>query len=368
MSPAKTKPRTPRKKADAPRRSRRRTREIGVGLIGLGFMGRTHLAAYRSAARVGLPNKLLAVCDQDLARLGGKAFQLGNLEARGTRPFLDLSALTTYGRPEELLAHPGIELVSICTPTPTHVPLALAALAAGKHVLIEKPVALAARDVARLATAARKSGRLCMPAMCMRFWPGWTWLQEAIASGRYGKVRSAVFTRLGTAPNWSQGFYSDPRKSGGALFDLHVHDADFVRWCFGAPESVVSTGTADHVTTLYRYPRGPAHVVAEGGWDHTPGFPFFMGFNVVFEQATVEYALGRSPALTLTRAGKTVGVAVEPGTGYDGEIRHALSVLRGKEEPRATIEEAVDLVRMLEAEKKSLASGRPVKPGPATRR
>lgn len=343
----------------------------GVGIVGFGYMGRTHLASYAAAARAGFPNRVVALCDKELARLGGKAFQLrdrvpGNLEKRGANPFAGLTGVTIHAEAAALFADEEIELVSLCTPTDTHVPLALAALAAGKHVLLEKPVALRAREAARLAAAARKARRLCMPAMCMRFWPGWSWLKERIEARTFGAVHSAVFRRLGSPPAWSRGFYGDPARSGGALFDLHVHDADFVRHCFGAPAELVSTGSLDHVTTLYRYPSGPEHVVAEGGWDHAAGFPFFMGYTVVFARATAEYALvsragGREPLLTLARDGESRPVALEPGTGYDGEIRHALAVLAGREEPRATIDEAVDLLRMLEAERKSLASGRPVR-------
>lgn len=335
-----------------------RRRPIGVGIVGLGFMGRTHLAAYRTAHAAGFRNRVVAACERDLARLGRRAGR-GNLERSGTAP--DLAGVALHAELEPFLADPALELVSVCTPTDTHVPVALAALAAGKHVLLEKPVALAARDVERLARAARKARRHCLPAMCMRFWPGWAWLAEAIAARRYGKVRSAVFRRLASPPAWSRGFYGDPARSGGALFDLHVHDADFVRHCFGAPSSVASTGTLDHVTTLYRYDRGPAHVVAEGGWDHSPGFPFSMGYTVVFERATAEYALGRAPRLTLVRDGKSEGVPLSPGTGYDGEVRHALAVVAGRARPLVSLVEAVGLVRMLAAEGRSLRTGRAVR-------
>jgi predicted dehydrogenase len=334
-------------------------------------MGRTHLAAYRAAAKAGFPNRVVALCDRELARLGGRALALGqtnagkrrkagNLESREPSPFLDVEGLALHEDPRALFADESIELVSLCTPTDTHVTLALAALAAGKHVLVEKPVALRARDVARLVAAAAKARRVCMPAMCMRFWPGWSWLEEAIRARTYGRVESAVFRRLGSRPSWSRGFYEDEARTGGALFDLHVHDADFVRWCFGAPAAVASTGSLDHVTTLYRFARGPAHVVAEGGWDHAPGFPFFMGYTVVFERATAQYALGREPLLTLARDGRTEPIDLPRESGYDGEIRHVLAVLAGRTKLRATLAEALELVRMLAAERRSLATGRVV--------
>lgn len=337
---------------------------VGVGILGFGFMGRTHLAAYRAAAAAGLPNRVLAVCDPALTRArakGGRdsarAVERGNLEsARG--PASELDGIELVNSPAALFADERIELVSVCTPTDSHVPLARAALLAGKHVLVEKPVALDAREVASLAAVARKARRHCLPAMCMRFWPGWAWLKQAIDERDFGRVRSAVFRRLAAPPAWSRDFYGDAERSGGALFDLHVHDADFVRHCFGAPTALVSAGSLAHVTTLYRYPGGPAHVVAEGGWDHTPGFPFFMGFTVVFERATAEFALGREPLLTLSAGGALRPVELPAGTGYDGEIRHALAVVRGGAKPRVSLDEALELVRMLARERQSLATGR----------
>ena len=68
----------------------------------------------------------------------------------------------------------------LCTPTDSHVDLAIAALRAGKHVLVEKPVAVDPADVERLAMVARENGTICMPAHCIRFWPAWAWLRDAI--------------------------------------------------------------------------------------------------------------------------------------------------------------------------------------------
>lgn len=339
-------------------------REVGVGILGFGFMGRTHLAAYRAADAAGFPNRIVALYDPALqaGKGDGRPARRGNLEAaHGPAP--DLAGVESAPSPAALLADERIELVSVCTPTDTHVPLARAALRAGKHVLVEKPVALRAREVVSLMAAARKARRHCLPAMCMRFWPGWAWLKQAIDARTFGRVESAVFRRLAAPPAWSREFYADPARSGGALFDLHVHDADFVRHCFGAPAALVSTGSLAHVTTLYRYPRGPAHVVAEGGWDHTPGFPFFMGFTVVFERATAEFALGREPLLTLSAEGEVRAVELPPGTGYDGEIRHALAVVRARARPRVTLGEALELVRMLARERASLTSGRSLRLG-----
>jgi predicted dehydrogenase len=336
-------------------------REIGVGIVGLGFMGRTHVAAFRAAHAAGRPNRLVAVADSVAERLSGRMPKVGNLDVGGDDVLFDPREVRGYATPEELLADPRVELVSICTPTPTHVDLALRALEAKKHVLLEKPVALASSDVARLADAARSARTLCMPAMCMRFWPGWDWLRERVRDGSFGRVKSAVFRRLGTPPTWSAGFYDDPAKSGGALFDLHVHDADFVRWCFGAPSSVASTGSLAHVTTLYRYDDGPSHVVAEGALDHTPGFGFRMRYTVIFERATADFDIGREPKLVLAEGGEARPIELSSAAGYDGEVAHLLdAIASGRRELVATLDDAVGLTRMLEAEHRSLRTGMPV--------
>ena len=138
--------------------------------------------------------------------------------------------------------------------------------------------------------------------------------RKAIASGKYGKLLGGHFKRIISDPTWLADFYN-PRKVGGPVIDLHIHDADFVRWCFGEPDALVSAGSLDHVTTLYHYENGPRHVAAEGGWDHSPGFPFRMRYIVVFERATAEFDQSRDPPLMLSREGVRTPVAIEFGTG-----------------------------------------------------
>lgn len=351
-----------------------RSQTIGVGVIGLGFMGRTHVAAYQAAARDGFPCRVVAVCDPDPARRAGLApAEAGNIStgAAGERLF-DPAQVRGHETAQGLLADPAVHLVSVCTYTDSHVDLALAALAAGKHVLVEKPVALRSAEVQSLALAARSAaaerGLCCMPAMCMRFWPGWSWLRERVRDGSLGAVRSATFQRLGSGPAWSAAFYRDPARSGGALFDLHVHDADFVHWCFGPPREVFAVGDAQHVTASYVYGAGgPRHVTAEGAWDLAPGAGFRMRFVVNFERGTAEFDLSRTPALVLhTDAGTSAVEAGEPGvrTGYDGQVRRLVeTIAAGRTDTPATIDQAVAVTRLLEAERESQASRLPVSVG-----
>lgn len=343
---------------------------LGIGVVGLGFMGCTHVRAYQSAAAAGLPCKLIAVADRSAERLCGRAFVQGNIDTGSSEQLFDPARVRGYLDPRELLTDPRIHAVSICTHTDTHVDLAIAALKAGKHVLVEKPVATSSAEVRRLAAVAATAGRVCMPAMVMRFWPEWTWLRDAIRAGTYGRVLSASFQRMGSAPQWTD-FYRDINRSGGALFDLHIHDTDFIRWCFGEPREIVSAGTIDHLTTLYRYDSptsAPLHVAAEGAQNITPGFGFRMRYTVVFETATADFDIARTPTLLLCKGGRADPVPLAqptPLSAYEIEVRHFLSSIAAAINPKpdtaptpltATIDDAIKTTLLLESELRSMTA------------
>ncbi|KAA0216462.1 MAG: gfo/Idh/MocA family oxidoreductase [Leptolyngbya sp. PLA3] len=338
------------------------THTVGVGIIGLGFMGRTHLSAYQRAEADGLPCHIAGVCDQNAARLSGRAGGGGNLDSgAGEEQMFDPAKVFTTSDVDVLLGQKSVQLVSICTHTDTHVDLATRALRAGKHVLVEKPVALSVEAVDTLIEEAERAGRICMPAMCLRFWPGWSWLKEVVADRRYGRVVSARFERLGAAPAWGEGFYANTERSGGALFDLHVHDVDFVHYLFGQPRSLTAVGTPAHVTACFAFDGMPAQVVAEGGWLNSPKFPFRMRYIVEFERAVADFDLLRDPALFVYGPDASEAVTLPPGNGYDGEVRHAVELARGLvREPLASLGEARAVTRTILGERESLRTGKPV--------
>ncbi len=336
---------------------------IGVGVIGLGFMGRTHLRAYEAAAAAGFACRVVALCDAEPVRVADA--EAGLADGAGVR---------VHPSAQALLSDPAVGVVSVCTHTETHATLALAALAAGKHALIEKPIGLRAANVRPVAEAAASGETISMPAMCVRYWPGWDWLAARVRDGSLGAVRSAVFQRLGARPAWGGGFYDDEGRSGGALIDFHIHDADFIRAVFGPPAAVSCAGSPEHVTTLYRFARGPAHVTAEAGWTLAPGAPFRMRYLVSFERATAEFEIGREPALRVyAEAGAPArDIALPPITGYDGQVRALLGEIlrrhggtppeRGPDTPRTlpTMGEALEVAAMLDAERESLERARVV--------
>ena len=333
-----------------------------IGIIGLGFMGRVHYDTY---SKVG-GAQVVAVCDADPKRAAGDLSDTwGNVDKGSTRQ-LPMDRIQGTCDWRELIRMPQVDVIDICVPTPAHVEVATEALATGKHVVCEKPLARSSADARRIADAAKSARGFFMPAMCMRFWPEWEWIKRAGDEGRFGRIRSAHFRRVGSIP---AGWFRNGQLSGGALLDLHVHDTDFVYHLFGKPRAVFSqghvgqSGEVDHVVTQYQYgSAGPAAVVAEGSWTAAEGFGFRMQAAVHFERATVDYDLGRKDGtLKLYAEGKATPVEVANHDGYVGEMNYLLDCIRTGQRPtRVTAEDAVAGIRIVEAEKRSIETGQVV--------
>ncbi|USN99528.1 MAG: Gfo/Idh/MocA family oxidoreductase [Phycisphaeraceae bacterium] len=330
---------------------------VGVAVIGLGFMGRTHVRAYRNA---GSACRLVGVYDIDPSRLTGESGEAGNIATGSDEARLfDPDEVFATDSLDKLLASDEVDAVSVCTPTDTHCAVARAALRAGKHALVEKPVSLDRAELGALDEEATRAGRLCMPAMCMRFWPEWAWLAETLRRGDLGPARSLAFERVGAAPSWGGGFYQDAARCGGAFHDLHIHDTDFVCHLLGAPKAVTSVGDHGRVTTLYHFDGGPRHVVATGGWMRG-GVGFRMRYIAEFERGTADFDLTREPTLCLARAegGGPRPVGVGPGAGYDGEVRAFVDAIASGGSAPVTLRDAAETLAVLEAEARSMESGR----------
>lgn len=332
---------------------------IRVGVVGLGMMGLTHLDAYQALDGV----EVVALADRDPDRLSGKTRAGGNIEGQAEGGF-DYASAKHYTDASELIADPDIDVVDICLPTPAHVLFGLKVLEAGKHLLLEKPVARTYADAMKLVEAAEASDKIAMPAMCMRFWPGWTWLKDAIDQQTYGKPLSVTFRRVASHPPGP--FYADGKLNGGAALDVHIHDADFVQFLFGMPRTVSSFGYSskteevDHIVTRYEVDRVPL-VTAEGGWAMADGFAFRMQYMVNFEHASAVFDSSANAPLIVSQDGKSTPIQLDPTMGYQHEIAYFLDCVRsGKQPETVTLREAAEAVRLIEAEVQSVRSGEPV--------
>ena len=333
---------------------------VNIGIVGLGFMAVMHIRAYRQVEGANIA----AICNPSGNRLNGDFSDVfGNLDS-GDPVKLDMSQVKAYQSFDELLTDDSIDVIDICAPTRTHVELTKAALAAGKHVLCEKPLARKLDDAREIADAAANAKGLFMTAMCLRFWPQWAWLKEVVASGRYGKVLGAHFQRIAEPPAWGQGAYFNGEVSGGGLFDLHVHDTDFVQHVFGKPKSVYSTGftkvsgAIDHVLTQYEVDCG-AKVSAEGSWAMTPGWGFNMSYRCIFERATADYDIGREdePLRLFEEGGEKQVIKCEGVDGYVGEMEHLVECVRLGQAPSVSAADGLSAVEICTAEEESAKTG-----------
>lgn len=318
-----------------------------VGVIGLGFMGSTHIKALHSIPGA----ELAAVCSRDEKKLAGDLSGVqGNVGGPGER--MDFRNIGQYRDVRELLNDPTLDAVDICLPTHLHAPTALEALRAGKHVLIEKPMTLDAASARHLIAEAAQHGRILMVAQVLRFFPMYDALICAIGSGRLGTVRAAMFRRRCAAPSWG-GWLADPQQSGGGVFDLLIHDIDMCIHLFGKPEAVSATGyealasCVDVITAQLHYP-GSLAVTVTGGWHHPKSYPFSMEYTVVTDGGTLEYSsAGRPPAL-YRPDGRMEALASEDRDGYRAQIAYFLECCeRGAPPDRCPPEESADAVALM---------------------
>ncbi|MEU4644095.1 Gfo/Idh/MocA family oxidoreductase [Micromonospora sp. NPDC023814] len=218
-------------------------RQLRVGMVGYAFMGAAHSQAWRTVNRVyDLPTRarMALICGRDAGKVADAADRLG------------WEAYTTDWR--DLVARDDIDVVDVCTPGDSHAEIALAALAAGKHVLCEKPLAntvAEARAMAAAAATARASGVRSMCGFNYRRVPAVTMMRQLVADGRLGVIRHVRATYL-------QDWIVDPqfplvwrlqrdRAGSGALGDIGAHIIDLTQYVTGQRISGVSAVTETFV-------------------------------------------------------------------------------------------------------------------------
>jgi len=263
-------------------------KSVGIGIVGIGFMGMIHhLAASKLAG-----GKVAAICSRDPKKLAGDWTGIrGNFGPPGAQ--VDLTGVAGYADFEGVLADSSVDLVDLCVPNDEHARLAIRALEAGKHVLVEKPIALTMADADAIVAAAKASGKLLMVGHVLPFFPEFAYAREVIASGGHGALRAAHLMRVIARPDWSSGI-ADADRSGGPAIDLHIHDTHFIGLVCGVPKAVHSRGVVEHgavvhLSTQYLYDDPNLAVSAVSGALSQSGRPFAHGFEFYLERATLSF-------------------------------------------------------------------------------
>ena len=337
---------------------------VRIGIAGIGFMGRIHFLASQRLKGA----EVAAICSRDPAkRAGDWRNTRGNF---GPEPGqVDLAGVQTYADLKEMLADPEIDLVDVCTVTDQHTPIAIRALQAGKHVLVEKAISLTPADADAMLATAKKAGKLLMVAHVLPFFPEFKYAAEAIRGGKYGKVVGAHFKRVISKPDWSADI-GDAAKTGGPAVDLHIHDTHFIGLVCGVPREVFAVGTQEngaitYLTTSYLYgPGGPA-VTCSSGAVSMGGRPFVHGYEIYLEKATLVYDSGGPPLTLLTSDGKVENPQLpgggDPLAAFADEIQAAVDgVAAGREPDLLSAKLARDALVLCHREIESVKTGKAV--------
>jgi predicted dehydrogenase len=321
---------------------------LGVGVIGTGFVASMHLAALSKLPGV----RLVGVADVERAR------------AREAVRGVDGARWTTDV--DELLGWSELDGCIMCTPNDTHVELGLRIAAAGKHLLMEKPLAITVDGADALVRAFAERGLTLMGAHTHRFYPYGRAIKDAIDAGDVGRP---VYVRLAILGGWIwpdwRAWVLDPRRSGGHVLHNGVHLLDLATWWIGdEPTSIYVQGRKetsanlaidDYLSMIVRY-RSGATAVCEMSRANRPRT---FAYRDVFVQGT-------RGALRLPWDAESGVAFLENGTsllpgngqlGFDREVGAWASAIRGEAAPAVTGEEARLAVVMAVAGEDSLRSG-----------
>ena len=221
-------------------------RQVGIGVIGMGWMGRVHASSYRRVLEhfpdLGVRPRLVMAADVSEER-----------RAHAERVGFE----TTTDDWRAVIDDPRVEVVNVTLPNVMHREVAVAALEAGKHVWVEKPVGRGLEDTAAVADAARRAGVVTGVGFCYRFAPAVQHARALIEAGAIGEVNHyrGVFladyaNRPDAAASWR---FSRAQAGSGALGDLMAHVVDMTHYLLGPIERLSGR-------TATRIPRRPRRV------------------------------------------------------------------------------------------------------------
>ena len=249
---------------------------LRFAIIGTGFMGETHAQCLSSLENA----ELTAVVSRNPEK---------------GRDFAERYEANLYSDYSELLKDDGVDVIDICLPTFLHERAVVEAAAMGKHVFCEKPVALSMESLHRMVDAVNRGGGRFAVGQVVRFWPENRVIKGMYDRGEFGRVDTVYAGRLATHPSWSD-WFRDPEKSGGGLFDMHIHDTDFLCHTFGRVRTVFAQGAKNNrgcwnrVSSSLGFSSG-VRAVVESSIEMPRSFPMTTRLRVDGEKRSVEYTM-----------------------------------------------------------------------------
>ena len=263
----------------------------------------------------------------------------------------------------------GANVVDICLPTHLHEKYVIEAAELKCHVICEKPITFTVASFDRMAQACKDNGVRFMVAQVARWWPEFMSIKQLIENGEIGDIHMIYEKRLCQHPTWST-WHRDPGKSGGGLYDLNIHDIDYLCSIFGKPVSVYAagwkspTGCWNHVCTTLQWACG-AKAVVETSLEMTGNWPFSIELRATGDKGTIDYALTAGfnindgeagSALHWFEAGKEecTPLEVEQTDMFAGELKEFFDAINENRETYVTEEQVRNVLEVIEATIRSL--------------
>lgn len=302
---------------------------LKVAMVGFGGIAQIHRYVYWYVAeKLGKPVELVAAFDVNPAKFTEKTkINIPLEEMPEDKP------IHFYTDLDEMLEKEKPDFVDVCLPTKFHSSVTVDLLKRGYPVLCEKPMSFKYEDCVAMLDAAKENGKKLMIGHCVRFAPEYEYLWELVSNGTYGKVVSSEFYRYSPPPFWSKNAWQlNVKESGGCLFELNIHDVDYIRWLFGDPKEAsckMESRVFDQDTLECKLNYGDHVATVKGGW-LKPEDAFSAGYEVKLEDATVTLKDGE---VTLTENGKEAKkIEINNREFIIGEIAYFVDVLLGNAE------------------------------------
>jgi predicted dehydrogenase len=309
-----------------------------IAIVGFGFMGMTHAVNILKNENL----KLSAIVDQDLegieAKLTSKTgnFAIENIDAPA------LASINKYRDLDDCLSKERLDAIHICVHTDMHYELARKALEKGLNVLLEKPMTLDTAKGQELIDLASQKHATFMVGHVLRFMSPYKKLKKWVDENTYGPLRFLSMSRFSGVPAWGQ--WKEKQKSfgssGGALFDLLIHDIDFVNYLFGDPDKIESShlpgalSDYDYISALWNYDRLGIKVKLEGGNTFHSMFPFQAGYKANFEEASIFYTTLKPDVIQVATNDEITEISAEDGSdGFYNEIAYFYQCVEKGESP-----------------------------------
>jgi predicted dehydrogenase len=309
---------------------------INVAVIGFGFMGITHAINIQRNKKLNLR----AIVTRDVKSIPSRLNkQVGNFSG-GKIDVDSILQVPVYGCLRECLKHEKIDAVHICVHTDLHYEIAKEAIENGLHVLLEKPICLHIEEGKLLIAFANQQKVKLMVAHVVRFMPAYLKLKEWIDSKEFGSLKFISLTRFTGLPTWGQWKEKQEQfgSSGGALFDLVIHDIDFLNYILGPPERIESNcfpgslSMHDYIIAYWYY-QGIT-VKVEGGNTFHSSFPFQAGYMARFENASVVYTSINPEFIQVCTNEKVTQISTgDANEGFYNEIDYFASCIENDTEP-----------------------------------